>query len=195
MAKVNVIFDPAFRPTPITIRRCATDVRPGADVDHGEHANFLPRHGAAHDHDHSRHAGQTPRVRGRSRPHVLSEQRRPQGDDGSAPHRDRRARESASIAGTNAITIHDTPERIAAAGRLITMIDKARPEVLIDVELLEVNRIRLAGVRASVRVARTRPGINGVADVNRTGLTLDDLRNLSGSQILMTACPACTTGS
>ena len=32
-------------------------------------------------------------------------------------------------------------------------------------------------------------GINGVADVNKPGLTLDDLRNLSGSQILMTQVP------
>ena len=39
--------------------------------------------------------------------------------------------------------MHDTPERIAAAARLIDVIDKARPEVLIDAELLEVNRNKL----------------------------------------------------
>ena len=66
------------------------------------------------------------------------------------------ARRIGSIGGTNAITIHDTPERIAAAGRLIGMIDKARPEVVIDVELLEVNRTRLKRVRAAARVARTQ---------------------------------------
>ena len=43
----------------------------------------------------------------------------------------------------NAISLKDTPERIAAAGRLIAAIDKARPEVVIDVELLEVDRTRL----------------------------------------------------
>ena len=59
------------------------------------------------------------------------------------------ARRIGSIAGTNAITIHDTPERITAAGRLIAMIDKARPEVLIDVELLEVNRTRLQSTGCS----------------------------------------------
>ena len=37
----------------------------------------------------------------------------------------------------------DTPERMAAAARVITAIDKARPEVIIDVELLEVDRTRL----------------------------------------------------
>ena len=53
------------------------------------------------------------------------------------------ARRIAPMTATNAITIKDTPERIAAAGRIISAIDKARPEVVIDVELLEVDRTRL----------------------------------------------------
>ena len=52
-------------------------------------------------------------------------------------------RQISPITATNAISIKDTPERIAAAARLISAIDKARPEVVIDVELLEVNRTRL----------------------------------------------------
>ena len=44
---------------------------------------------------------------------------------------------------TNSISIKDTPERVAAAVKLITAIDKARPEVIIDVELLEVDRTKL----------------------------------------------------
>ena len=44
------------------------------------------------------------------------------------------------ITATNAISLKDTPERIAAAGKLIAAIDKARPELVIDVELLEVDR-------------------------------------------------------
>src|SRR5215204_2319864 len=47
------------------------------------------------------------------------------------------------ITATNSISLKDTPERIAAASRLISAIDKARPEVIIDVELLEVDRTRL----------------------------------------------------
>ena len=84
------------------------------------------------------------------------------------------ARRIGSIAGTNAITIHDTPERIAAAGRLIGMIDKARPEVVIDVELLEVNRTRLKEYGLQI-ASPNSAGINGIADVNRSGLTLQDL--------------------
>src|ERR1044071_10209250 len=52
-------------------------------------------------------------------------------------------RRVATSAATNSITIKDTPERIAAAARVITAVDKARPEVVIDVELLEVDRTRL----------------------------------------------------
>jgi general secretion pathway protein D len=98
------------------------------------------------------------------------------------------ARRIGAIAGTNAITITDTPERVNAAGRLISMIDKARPEVMTDVELLEVNRSRL--VEWGLQFASPNSaGINGVADVNRPGLTFNDLQNLTGSQILMTNVP------
>jgi general secretion pathway protein D len=52
-------------------------------------------------------------------------------------------RQISPITATNAISLKDTPERIAAATKLIAAIDKARPEVIIDVELLEVDRTRL----------------------------------------------------
>ena len=98
------------------------------------------------------------------------------------------ARRIGSVAGTNAITIHDTPERITAAGRLISTIDKARPEVLIDVELLEVNRTRLKEYGLQI-ASPNSAGVNGIADVNRTGLTLQDLRGLNSAQVFMTQVP------
>ena len=52
-------------------------------------------------------------------------------------------RRLAPITATNAVSVRDTPERMQAAGRLIAAIDKARPEVVVDVELLEVNRSRM----------------------------------------------------
>ena len=101
------------------------------------------------------------------------------------------ARRIGGMQGTNAITITDTPERVEAAGRLISMIDKARPEVLIDVELLEVSRNRLAEYGLQFASPGAPPsGLNGVADINRTGLTVNDLKNLTGSQILMSNVPA-----
>jgi len=42
----------------------------------------------------------------------------------------------------NAITIKDTPEKIKVAERIISANDKSRGEVVIDVELLEINRNR-----------------------------------------------------
>jgi general secretion pathway protein D len=84
---------------------------------------------------------------------------------------------------------------VAAAGRLIAAIDKARPEVVIDVELLEIDRARLKefGLQIASPAAdsTTGPtGINGVADVNRQNLTLRDVRNLTQSDVLLTNVPA-----
>ncbi len=43
----------------------------------------------------------------------------------------------------NAITLRDTPNRIAVAEKLIRTLDKPRAELLVDVEILEVNRRRM----------------------------------------------------
>ncbi len=52
-------------------------------------------------------------------------------------------RRIAGLPATNAITIKDSPDRVAAASRILAAIDKARPEVVIDVELLEIDRKRM----------------------------------------------------
>ena len=99
------------------------------------------------------------------------------------------ARRIAPLTATNALTIKDTPERVVAAGRIIQAIDKARPEVVIDVELLEVNRTKL--LEYGLQLASPgSPGINGAADANRQNLTLQDLTNLSKSDIILTNLPA-----
>jgi len=102
------------------------------------------------------------------------------------------ARRIAPLTANNALTIKDTPERVAAAGRIIQAIDKARPEVVIDVELLEVNRTKLLeyGLQLASPGNPPSPGINGTADANREGLTLQDLTNLSQSDIILTNLPA-----
>ena len=51
----------------------------------------------------------------------------------------RRVAESPQL---NAITIKDTPEKIKVAERIIRANDKSRGEVVVDIELLEVNRNR-----------------------------------------------------
>ncbi len=98
------------------------------------------------------------------------------------------ARRIAAIAATNAVTIKDTPERVAAAARVISAIDKARPEVIIDVELLEVDRTRLREYGLQV-ASPGSPGIDGSADANRSNYTLRDLRSLTQSDIFLTNLP------
>ncbi|HZI79312.1 MAG TPA: hypothetical protein VFD69_07350 [Vicinamibacterales bacterium] len=100
-------------------------------------------------------------------------------------------RRVATSAATNAITIKDTPERIAAAARIITAIDKARPEVVIDVELLEVDRTKLRdyGLQVASPGDPSPIGIDGAATINRDGLTLRDLTNLSQSDVFLTNLP------
>jgi general secretion pathway protein D len=101
------------------------------------------------------------------------------------------ARRIAAVTATNAIMIKDTPDRVAAAGKIIAAIDKARPEVIIDVELLEVDRTRLREFGLQLASAGDPPtGINGAAIIARgDGLTLRDLSNLTSSDILLTNLP------
>jgi general secretion pathway protein D len=99
-------------------------------------------------------------------------------------------RQISPITATNAISLKDTPERIAAAARLISAIDKARPEVVIEVELLEVDRARLRELGLQIASPGDPPiGISGSADVNREGLTLETLRNLTSADVFMTGVP------
>jgi general secretion pathway protein D len=97
------------------------------------------------------------------------------------------ARRVAPVAANNTITIKDTPDRVAAAGRLIAAVDKARPEVVIDTELLEIDRTKLR--EYGLQLASTgSPGINGAVSVNDE-LTVRDLRNLTQSDVFLTSLP------
>jgi general secretion pathway protein D len=98
-------------------------------------------------------------------------------------------RQISAITATNQISIKDTPERIAAASKLIAAIDKARPEVVIDVELLEVDRSKLK--EYGIQIASPgSPGISGSADVNRPNYTLANLLNLNAADVVLSGVPA-----
>ena len=101
------------------------------------------------------------------------------------------ARRISAITATNAITIKDTPERIIAAGKIITAIDKARPEVIIDVELLEVNRTHLHEYGLQI-ASPGSPGLNGSIGINQPegGLSLKALSNLTSADVLLTNLPS-----
>src|SRR5256885_65795 len=100
-------------------------------------------------------------------------------------------RRIAPTTATNALTIKDSPERVAAAARVISAIDKARPEVIIDVELLEVDRTRLLEYGLQTATPGS-PGINGSVSIDQGSsqtLNLRSLRNLTQSDILFAGLP------
>ena len=102
------------------------------------------------------------------------------------------ARRISPTTAINALTIKDTPERIAAAARVLTAVDKARPEVIIDVELLEVDRTRLQEYGLQIASSGS-PGINGSASINTgdsAGVNLHTLRNLTQTDLLFTGLPS-----
>ncbi len=90
---------------------------------------------------------------------------------------------------TNTLTIRDTPERLQAVGRLLAAIDKARAEVIINVEILEVDRTNLReyGLQFS---SPGSPGIDGALDPNSDQMTLRSLRSLTQADVLVSGIPA-----
>jgi general secretion pathway protein D len=100
------------------------------------------------------------------------------------------SRRISTVSATNAITISDTPERIDAAARIINAIDKARAEVVIDVELLEVDRRRFKeyGLQLASPDSAGPSGAVGIGD-GQEPVTFEDLRTLSRSDIVFTGLP------
>jgi general secretion pathway protein D len=107
------------------------------------------------------------------------------------------ARRISPTTANNTITIKDTPERVSAAARLIAAIDKARPEVVIDVELLEVDRTRLTEYGLQI-ASPGSPGLDGSVSISpapdSTGtiprVTVQTLTNLTQADVLLANLPA-----
>ena len=90
-ANISLIFDSAFRDAPVTVDLRNATLEDALNTVAGATRTFFRVTAPQDDRRHPRHAGQAPRVRGRDRPDVLSEQRRSQGDDGPAADGARRA--------------------------------------------------------------------------------------------------------
>jgi general secretion pathway protein D len=101
----------------------------------------------------------------------------------------------------NAIIIRDTPDKLAIAEKMINDIDKARPEVVIQVQVLEarLDKMRnlgiLPGQSASIGVvppgtttSTTNSGTNttGTTSTTTNILTLQNLTHLNGSNYSVT---------
>ncbi len=93
------------------------------------------------------------------------------------------------VTATRSLSIRDTPERVTAAARLIATIDKAPPEVVIDVELLEVDRQRLRAYGLQFATAGSA-GLDGAVSIDQAGgLSIDDLGSLTAANIFVANLP------
>jgi general secretion pathway protein D len=101
------------------------------------------------------------------------------------------ARRIAPLPGANALTINDTPDKVAAAERIIDIVDKQRAEVMVEVEILEVNRTKLKEYGIEI-TSGTGEGIAGAvfpsATVDGRPITLDD-NPYKKSNLLITSLP------
>jgi general secretion pathway protein D len=98
----------------------------------------------------------------------------------------------------NAIIVRDTPDKLLLAEKMIHDIDKAKPEVVVQVEVLEArtDRLRdlgvLPGQQASVTFApggtttTTTPTTGGAATTSTGTLTLQGLKHLSANDYSVT---------
>ena len=99
------------------------------------------------------------------------------------------------VTATGALSVRDTPERVAAAARLIAAVDKAPPEVVIDVELLEVDRQRLRtyGLQFATITAEGAPstaGVDGLLTADPSGgLSIDELGSLGVADVVVANLP------
>ena len=84
---------------------------------------------------------------------------------------------------TNSIVMRDTPEAIRLAEKMIADQDIPEPEVMMEVEVLEVNRTRATslGIQWPTGVALTAVGPAGGAALQ----TVDNLRRLNGGSIVV----------
>jgi general secretion pathway protein D len=89
---------------------------------------------------------------------------------------------------TNTLTVVDTPERLETVAKILAAIDKARPEVVISVEILEIDRTSLREYGLQFASGESA-GIDGVAGVN-SNQTLQSLRSLTQADVLLSGVPA-----
>ncbi|WP_140630086.1 secretin N-terminal domain-containing protein [Methylibium rhizosphaerae] len=90
----------------------------------------------------------------------------------------------------NLIVLRDTPDAIRLAEKLVALHDIPEPEVMLDVEVLEVKRSRLLdlGVRWPEQVS-----LSALTSTTGAQLTLNDFRNLKAGTVGVTVNPMTAT--
>lgn len=80
----------------------------------------------------------------------------------------------------NMMVMRDTPDAIRLAEKMVAMLDLAEPEVMLEIEVLEVNRTRLLDMGIQYPQQMT---LAPLANAGGGALTLRDLRNINSSRI------------
>jgi general secretion pathway protein D len=97
------------------------------------------------------------------------------------------ARRVAPLPGSNALTINDTPEKVAAAERIVEVVDKHKAEVMVEVEILEVNRNKLRDYGIEIT---SGPLVNGVVGAIFPKPTVDEVvRDANGNPVFTQTRP------
>jgi general secretion pathway protein D len=84
----------------------------------------------------------------------------------------------------NAIVIRDTPDRVLLAGKIIDDIDKAKPEVVIQVAVMEARRDRMRNVGITPPSSISTAFVNPVTSTTTSGTTTTPNGTATFSQLL-----------
>src|SRR5216683_3623757 len=104
------------------------------------------------------------------------------------------------INGQNAIVIRDSPDKLLVAAKMIQDVDKAKPEVVIQVQVVEarVDKARKLGISpgTSASISVVPPGTTTTPTTNNNGtsttsnntasLTIQNLKHLTGADYVVT---------
>ena len=89
---------------------------------------------------------------------------------------------------TNSLVMRDTPEAIRLAEKIIADQDGSDPEVMLEVEVIEVDRSRLSELGINYPSQLTLTPTNAAGST--TGLTLTDLGNINSDRLLVSPISA-----
>lgn len=95
-------------------------------------------------------------------------------------------RRMGTIPQLNAIVIRDTADKVAVAERLIAVNDKAKAEVVIDVELLQFSTTKMLELGASLSSYTTSGSLAGASGTTTPTLPWDEILKLSLSDFNFT---------
>jgi len=98
---------------------------------------------------------------------------------------------------TNVLVMRDTPDAVRMAEKLVSSLDVAEPEVMLEVEVLEISRSRLQdlGIQYPTSATFTPSHIAAAATSGASGLVLSDLSHQNSNTIGITQSLAVTVNA